>query len=649
MSSGPTEPRKSTSEGSGASWPSKETNSVETPTGGSRGDCVPAIVHERVSEFKRKYPDLADLPLSRTHGRSLRRIVTEAEWTDELVEPDAFGESAFWTSKIESRKAAPWADALAAFLTAHLEYDGLLARFSNGEESFEIPLTDAWGQEYHAKQYARARALERQMGGGERPSGGEAVAAWDRPATAMLTLSASSVPDGDRLPPVDHLDAVHDSFSYGGVRDTLRNAMEYHLGLDSEEWGYWLQAEPHGLGGDPGMNACYTHVHVGVYFDGGGLDAEHVGSELERVVDKHVEVCEPAGASAHDYASIRSYEEENDGCISVNMEVGNLGSYLAAYMGGSYDEALEERPIEYLAWGALYWSTARRRTTRSQTVNQAIAADACEQRAESDSAGQTASHGDGVRWSEANGPDVVCRCCSSGWAIDQSRLEPPTLDDDLRALLPDSPPDRNSDSEPSLSDLWADARAAGRAGESTESARVRERVTRWLDAHPDADVTPVGLLGRLDLDPAHVELVADLLAGSENESESEGFVRYEGLATKWEIEAIVDADGQEHAPGDGGVDMVALHLPEKRIRECTRLAKPLKKGEIWRCGKCNFATHNAHMMAGHLVDHGLEDPEVADHILMYHPLAEVRKREPRKEMQYNGERSNPAEAMFHAR
>ncbi|SHH24006.1 Putative rep protein [Halobaculum gomorrense] len=628
---------------SGASWPSKETNSVTPATPDSAGNSVLAIVHERVSEFRREYPKLADLPLSRSHGRSLRRIVTEAEWADEWVEPDTFGESAFCTTSLVKREAGTWADALAAFLTAHLDYDGMFARFSNGEDSFELPLTDAWGKEYHAKQYARARALERQMGGGERPSGGEAVAAWDRPATAMITLSASSTPNGDRLSPVDHLDAVHDSFSYDGVRDTLRNVMEYHLGLDSDQWGYWLQAEPHGLGDGSGVNACYTHIHVGTYLDAAGLDAERIGSELERVIDKHLDVCEPAGKSAHDYDAIDSYQEEDDGCISVNMEVGNLGSYLAAYMGGSYDERLEERPIEYLAWGTLYWSTARQRTTRSQTVNQAIAADACQQRAESESASQSKEHGESVRWSEANGSDVVCRCCGSGWAIDQSRMSKPVFDDDLRAVLPDGPP--NNDSPPSLDELWADARAAGRAGESLARARTRDRVTRWIDAHPSASISPVALLGRLDIHPTHIEFVADLLNGSDTGPESKGFTRPDPLEPEWELEAIIDADGEEHTPGDGGVDMVTLHLPEKQIREETRLSKPLASGETWRCGKCNFATHNPRMMAGHLVAHGLEDPEAADHVLMYHPLS--KRRDPREAMQYAGERPDPPEQRYY--
>ncbi|TKX48027.1 hypothetical protein EXE49_16770, partial [Halorubrum sp. ASP121] len=41
------------------------------------------------------------------------------------------------------------------------------------------------------------------------------------------------------------------------------------------------------------------------------------------------------------------------------------------------------------------------RTTRSQTVNQAIRADRCEQRAENEESGQVDAHGDRVRWRAA--------------------------------------------------------------------------------------------------------------------------------------------------------------------------------------------------------------------------------------------------------
>ncbi|WP_418284888.1 hypothetical protein [Halorubrum sp. DTA46] len=66
-----------------ASWPSKETNSVTASLSGLEDDADPVV--ERVSEFAIEYPHLADQPLSETHGRKLRRIVTDPEWETEFA------------------------------------------------------------------------------------------------------------------------------------------------------------------------------------------------------------------------------------------------------------------------------------------------------------------------------------------------------------------------------------------------------------------------------------------------------------------------------------------------------------------------------------------------------------------------------------
>lgn len=625
MSSEPSSPTEATPDGSGAVSAVQETNSVTPSTAGSSDFDIPAVVHDRVQEFQREYPDLARRPLSETHGRALRRICTVAEYVTEHVEPEGEFERGFTTDRLERREAVTWSDAVASFLTAHLEYDGLLARFKSTEgDEFEIPLTDAWSKEYHGKQYARARALERQMGGGERPSGGEASPAWDDPATAMVTLSASS----RGLAPVDHLDAVHDSFSYGGARDALRNTMEYHLGLDSSQWGYWLQAEPHGVDADdPGVNACHTHLHVGVYLDAAGLDAERIGGELERVIDKHLDVCDPAGWDAHNYEQIDSYLLDDDGCISVNTGVSNLGSYLAAYMGGSFDERLDERPIEYVAWGALYWATGRARTTRSETVNQAIAADACHQRAESPESHQTRDHADRVELSNPNayGPDVICAACGSGWEVDQAALA--RADDDADADLRDALDDgADADAAPSLSELWRDADAAAVAGETTAAARTREKVREWRQLHPEVSTSPVRLAGRLMLPVDHLDVVADVLDDDLDDGPGADSFCRRPLTPEWSLECIVDADGEEHPPGGGGVDMVELHLPVARVRQKTKLSRGTPgKGHVWRCERCadadddvhGFATHSPDAMARHLVRvEGLERPTAADRVLL---------------------------------
>ena len=598
-------------------WPSKETNSVNGSNRSFREDEDRVV--ERVTEFAAQYPDLADLPLSTSDGRKLRRIVTDPEFSEEWVDSDEPLEDAFSVRSLDRRTAATWTDAIHAFLRSHVDYDGLVARFADRDsaDEFDVPLVDAWGEEYSRTQYARARALQRQMGGGERPTGADAIPAWDDPATAMLTLTASSVPGGDRLSPVDHLDAIHDAFSYGGVRDTLRNTMEYHLGLDPDSWGYWLQGEPHGMGKaadadeTPGANACYTHLHVGVYFDASAtaLDLCSVGSELERVIDKHIEECDPAGAGGHAYEQIDDYLLEENGCISLNADVENLGSYIATYMGG-YTEDLLDKPIEYIAWGALYWSAARRRISRSKLVNETIRADRCDQRNELETANQSRPHGDDVRWSEGRGPDVVCSECGSGWDIDQSRLDEPPTDAQLRDSLPD-PPELDGTPD-SLADRWPTADAACSIGETHRKTVIRDRVTTYLDVN-GPEVSVPALMGHLNIDPVHRAFVEEIVDGA-TETPAESFVRNRA-DDGYELTAIVEDDGTEHRPGGGGVDMVPLNLPEQRLQEETRLCHDLRSGELFRCEKCEFGTHNPKVMAGHLIGHGVEEPRHAEYLL----------------------------------
>jgi hypothetical protein len=577
-------------------------------------------VLDRVAEFARQYPDRANRPICESDGRALRRRVTDAERKTEYVEPANDWEDGHQVETQVRREATTWEDALHAFLHAHERYDELTARFDDGDgDTFEIDLDDAWGTAYAGKQYARAKAVQREMSGGERPSGGDTSASWGDTVTAMLTLTGTSRPDGQPVAPVDHMDALHDAWSYGGVRDTLRNTMEYHLGLDSDQWGYWLQAEPHGAGDaaaadeTPGVNACHTHLHVAVYadFDAIAHGPEQIEDELGRVVQKHVDECDLAGEDAHDDA------------IEVRQHLDNMGDYMAAYVSADA-ESLLDRPIEYLAWGALYWAASRRRCSRSQTVTHAITADRCRQRAESDTSDQDADHGERLERRDGHGYDVVCACCGSGWRVDQDALDDATDDDDLRDAIEDGDDDQedddlddDQDDGPTFAELWSDADRAHRVGESIRRAEARDAVRQWVDRHGEPDSTPE-LLARLDLDPALREFVDDVLDGAPVPTETARSPPT--ISTEWDLVAIVDGDGEEHLPGGGGVDTVELDLPVDRLIDGTRLGvfdDDPRKGETPKCALCNVSHHTVRTMAAHLHrEHGITNPDVADRALV---------------------------------
>ena len=105
-----------------------------------------------------------------------------------------------------------------------------------------------------------------------------------------------------------------------------------------------------------------------------------------------------------------------------------------------------------------------------------------------------------------------------------------------------------------------------------------------------------------------------MLAGETSPS-SESFVR-NLFDESWELDAIIDSDGEEHEPGGGGVDMAPLHLPVRHLLQETRLRHGRARSEEFRCLKCYFGTFTPDTMARHLVDHhDLVKPTAADGVL----------------------------------
>jgi hypothetical protein len=200
--------------------------------------------------------------------------------------------------------------------------------------------------EYAEKQYAKLKDLER----GLRRDYGK------RLHTAMLSLTASWCPDGEPLPPVDHLNDLDEPWD--AVRRELSRRLE-----SKNRWEYLAILEPHESG--------YLHIHVAVFVDGVVTE-----SDLAPVVRTHVRNCPHAGEDAHDVT--------DDSTISINRVgldrrgqhaaaegiefedgIGNLATYLAEYLG-SYGEDPLEAPEHQQMANAVLWATGKQRWRPSQ-------------------------------------------------------------------------------------------------------------------------------------------------------------------------------------------------------------------------------------------------------------------------------------------
>jgi len=530
----------------GGPWPSNQNNSVNGEntgeTGSDGGGGLPSV-SERVAEFIEEYGDRAYTVLSESDGQKLRREVTEADRVEYEV-PLKYGKGTVKQSTEMERHALPWVAAVEQCLESHQSYRDARLRLGKGRpdtperEEFEVSLDDAWGEAYADREYASAKALEREI---EREWGGDYT-------TAMLTFTASATPDGDHLPPVDHCRSILDTWS-DYTYHALRNRMRA-LGFDREDWMFWVQGEPHD--GD-GENACYGHVHVAVYVRG-----QVSASDFHSVIDAHVDNCEYAGFAAHDYTAADPDERP----ISINSDVNNLGSYMAEY-AGAYGGDLLERPVEYLAWGAVYWATNSQRARRSGTANDAIRADACRQRHASPDADQDHDHGEQVEYDDGRGPEIVCAECGGAWGISQEQTLTEARRDDAA---------EGDGAEPVVAD--------GSGGERGPEERLRGR---WPSARSAAAITESGEVVGFDRPPT------------------------------WEAEAIIRGkgeDAEEHPVGGGGVDMVALNLPTDGGRDLWD--RP--EGAVFRCQDCNFHTYDDWQMKQHITDHDGDPEETVEHV-----------------------------------
>jgi hypothetical protein len=199
--------------------------------------------------------------------------------------------------------------------------------------------------DYTKKQYAKLKDLER----GLRRDYGK------RLHTAMLSLTASWCPDGTALPPVDHLNDLDASW------DAIRRELSRQL--EGRRWEYLAILEPHESG--------YLHIHVAVFVEGVVTQAD-----LAPVIEAHVRNSPHARRAAHDPDDDSTISIRRVGLdrremhaaaegIEYGENIGNLGTYLAEYLGTDSGNPLDAPDHQQQA-NAVLWATGKQRWRPSQ-------------------------------------------------------------------------------------------------------------------------------------------------------------------------------------------------------------------------------------------------------------------------------------------
>ena len=188
--------------------------------------------------------------------------------------------------------------------------------------------------DYSGKQYAKLKDLER----GLRDDYGK------RLHTAMLTFTASARRGDDLAGPVDHLHDLDSSWS--AVTRELRRRLE---GRRYERLAI-LETHP----GD-GVNGGYLHIHMAVFVEG-----VVTRSDLAPVIEAHLRNCDHAEREAHDVRDDSTISIRRVGTERGEDTIGNLGTYLAEYLGAYGDDPLDA-PEHVQMGNAVLWATGKQR------------------------------------------------------------------------------------------------------------------------------------------------------------------------------------------------------------------------------------------------------------------------------------------------
>ena len=263
------------------------------------------------------------------------------------------GSSADTAENVRSRSMSA---VIREFLDWYNDYRFAHLRFKDPDgELVRSKMENSHQPDYGNRYYARFKALEKRM-----------LKEFDNPQTAMLTFSGSSKNAvGEWRCIVDHLRDVIDAWRPDrgrGVYHALTDALDVP---EVDRWEYAVAVEHHKSG--------YGHVHVGVFVDG------EISEKMFRpVIDKHLEVCDIAHRSGHDYY----HDDPEKKPISVNpladdaeSGINNMASYLAEYIGAVDGGELFDRSPEEILFRAATWSSTTQRVRFSNGANELIRSD----------------------------------------------------------------------------------------------------------------------------------------------------------------------------------------------------------------------------------------------------------------------------------
>ena len=489
---------------SNESYPAQSGRDANTADLSHRPD-VPTV-DERIRGIIESYPDRSFEPLSAIHGRTLRDdCLAEAETAERTV---AVGEhDEITVEDTVSCEAIPWIGAVETLLRKYERYRDKWLKMSRGSErrgdyeSFEISLSMSYSPEYQSKQYARLKALKRQTVGGEYPNGRGCEGEFESPVVCLLGLTTSSLEAGEYRPPVDHDREIREAWSgsSSSVKRTLRYLLEDKMGLNSSEYVWWWQSEPHPGGG---AASGYSHSHPVVILDEAATvpeAPEPTDAETWRpVVAKHVAECDNAEWDAHrldDAVSVRRADEIDD-----------IVGYVSEYLAVAPDEDLLERSDEYLLWAASQFAASSQKYSRSKWATAAAKADACQQQYVDPETRQMYEHGERVVRSSAGATHrYECAECGSPHGIDQSEESLARLRLDAAASAPspstaavtdggtataesgDETDAESRETAPrSFAERWPSARSGGRlASPVREAGEPGETVVEGFDREPE--------------------------------------------------------------------------------------------------------------------------------------------------------------------